>query len=254
MSDNFVPVMEPAHDVIELPSKGLFYKNKKSTVKVAYLTAADENILTSPNLIQSGKVLDHLLDRKVLDKDLRPSQMLASDRNAILFYLRATGYGEIYPVELEDPKTGLLFQHDIDISAFKPKEIKVIPDENGEISFTLPKLKKNVKFRYLTASEEEAIVKEDESRRKKLGVNTVSEILTKRLSAQITNVDGITDKGAIETFVMNMTPLDASMLRKFINENEPGLDLKINIEAPSGEFFFGELPITTKFLWPYLDI
>lgn len=254
MNENLIPIMEPAHDVIELPSKGLYYKNKKGNVKVAYLTAADENILTSPNLIQSGKVLDHLLDRKVLDKDLRPSQMLASDRNAILFYLRATGYGEMYTVQLEDPKTGNTFEHDIDISSFKAKELSVLPDENGEIAFVLPKSKKNVKYRYLTAMEDESIVKEDEARRKKIGVNAISEVLTKRLAAQITNIDGVSDRGQIEQFVMNMTPYDASMLRKFINENEPGLDLRINVEAPSGEFFFGELPITTKFLWPYLDI
>jgi hypothetical protein len=28
--------------------------------------------------------------------------------------------------------------------------------------------------------------------------------------------------------------------------------LTINVQAPSGEFFFGELPITAKFLWPYV--
>lgn len=55
---------EPAHDVISLPSGGRFYKNKKDSVKVAYMTAADENILTSPNLLQSGKVLDVLLEKR----------------------------------------------------------------------------------------------------------------------------------------------------------------------------------------------
>jgi hypothetical protein len=60
---------EPAHDVISLPSGGRFYKNKKDSVKVAYMTASDENILTSPNLLQSGKVLDVLLEKKILDKE-----------------------------------------------------------------------------------------------------------------------------------------------------------------------------------------
>jgi hypothetical protein len=55
-------------------------------------------------------------------------------------------------------------------------------------------------------------------------------------------------------FVDNMSVMDSGALRKYINENEPGLDLNISIEAPSGEFFFGELPITSKFLWPYLDL
>ena len=32
------------HDVLELPSGGVFYKSKKKSVKIGYLTASDENI------------------------------------------------------------------------------------------------------------------------------------------------------------------------------------------------------------------
>ena len=35
------------HDIVALPSGGVFYKSKKKSVKVGYLTAADENILMS---------------------------------------------------------------------------------------------------------------------------------------------------------------------------------------------------------------
>ena len=60
------------YDIIELPSQGIFYSNNKKTVKVSYLTAADENILTSPGLINSGEVMDILLKTKILDKDINP--------------------------------------------------------------------------------------------------------------------------------------------------------------------------------------
>jgi hypothetical protein len=246
--------MEPAHDVISLPSQGKFYKNKKSTVKVAYLTAADENILTSPNLLQSGKVIDVLLDKKVIDQDLKAGQMLSGDKNAILFFLRATGYGEMYPVELSDPKTGERFETEIDISQFQAKEISVNPDENGECDFFLPRSKKKVKFKYLTADEDDKLIKEDEARRKKLGQNAISQLLTMRLTAQVTEIDGIRDRGQIQSFIDQMPVGDSGALRKYINDNEPGLDLNVSIQAPSGEFFFGELPITSKFLWPYLDL
>jgi hypothetical protein len=75
-----------------------------------------------------------------------------------------------------------------------------------------------------------------------------------RLASQIMEIDGIRDRVQIQMFVDNMSVMDSGALRKYINENEPGLDLNISIEAPSGEFFFGELPITSKFLWPYLDL
>ena len=49
-----------SYDIVELPSKGIFYTHKKKTLKVAYLTASDENILTSPCLSQSGELMDIL--------------------------------------------------------------------------------------------------------------------------------------------------------------------------------------------------
>lgn len=247
-------IIEQAHDVIPLPSKGMFYKNKKSSVKVGYLTASDENILTSPNLLQNGKVIDVLLERKIIDQELRPGQMLSGDKNAILFFLRATGYGEMYQVEVTDPKTNEKFEAEVDISQFLPKEIKITPDENGECEFFLTKSKKTIKFRYLTADEDDKLTKEDDARRKKLGQGAISQILTMRLATQIMEIDGNRDRVHIQSFVNQMPVMDSGLLRKYINDNEPGLDLNVSIEAPSGEFFFGELPITTKFLWPYLDL
>lgn len=249
------PNYEPAHDVIPLPSGGKFYKNKKGNVKVAYLTASDENILTSPNLLENGKMIDVLLERKIIDKDLKPSQMLSGDKNAILFFLRATGYGEKYPVELTDPATGRKFETEIDISQFVAKQITAEPDENGECSFVLPKSQKKIKYRYLTGEEDEKLVRTDDARRKKMGANAISNLLTMRLAEQITEIEGVRSKQEIIDFIDNqMSPMDSGPLRKFIADNEPGLDLEISVQAPSGEFFFGELPITAKFLWPYLDL
>ena len=44
------------YDIVSLPSKGMFYKNKLDSVKVTYLTASDENLLSSPNIIQNGNI------------------------------------------------------------------------------------------------------------------------------------------------------------------------------------------------------
>ena len=47
-------------DTIPLPSKGQCYKSKVDRVPVSYLTAYDENIITSPNLYRDGLVIDYL--------------------------------------------------------------------------------------------------------------------------------------------------------------------------------------------------
>ena len=36
-----------SYDVVELPSRGIYYQNKKKSLRVAYLTASDENILSA---------------------------------------------------------------------------------------------------------------------------------------------------------------------------------------------------------------
>ena len=60
-----------AYDVVELPSRGIYYKNNKKSVKVSFLTAADENILSSNTLLASGSMTNELLKRKNVHHDLK---------------------------------------------------------------------------------------------------------------------------------------------------------------------------------------
>ena len=98
-SDSVLP-----YDVVTLPSQGIFIGNRK-TVKVTYLNASDENLLSSQALLSSGKLIDSLIDRKIVDKDIRSEQLPLCDKEAILIFLRNTAFGSDYEVELVDPKT-----------------------------------------------------------------------------------------------------------------------------------------------------
>ena len=93
-------------DIVNLPSKGMFYPNGKSTVEIKYLTAEDENILTSQDLIKSGKVLDVLLESSIVDKDITAQDMLTGDRNMVLLSLRSTGYGDEYETKTKCDSCG----------------------------------------------------------------------------------------------------------------------------------------------------
>ena len=93
------------HDVVPLPSKGMFYKNKKSSLKVGYLTASDENIL-----IAGGKdMTTNLLRAKIYEPGVRPEDLLESDIEAILIFLRNTAFGPNIELNLTDPKTNRKF-------------------------------------------------------------------------------------------------------------------------------------------------
>ena len=85
--------MDVAYDVIPLPTNGVFYKDGMDTIKVSYLNATDENILTSQNLIQQGLVIDELLRAKIVDKTIKVEDLHQSDKEAILLFLRNTAYG-----------------------------------------------------------------------------------------------------------------------------------------------------------------
>ena len=250
---NIEPTFEVPYDVIELPSKGKLYVGNKSTIKVEYLTATDENILTSPNLLQSGKVLEYLLNNKVKDDDLKVSDLLVGDRNAIMIFLRATGYGEMYPVKLTDPETGEEFETEINLGELKNKELSADPDEKGEFSFSLPRTKKDIKFKLLTAGDEDAILKSVE-KRTKLTKSKIQHTLTYRLETQIMEIDGNRDKNYISKFVAVMPAYDSLVLREYIDEIEPGVDLNIEVETPSGEYLRTVLPITVRFFWPNLRV
>ena len=250
---NTEPTFEIPYDVIELPSKGKLYLGNKSTVKVEYLTATDENILTSPNLLQSGKVLDILLKSKVKDDDLKVNDLLVGDRNAIMIFLRATGYGEMYPVKFNDPATGEEFETEINLNELGTKELGADPDERGEFSFHLPRTKKDIKFKLLTAGDEDAILKAVE-KRTKITKSQISQTLTYRLERQIMEIDGNRDKNYIAKFVSVMPAYDSLMFREYVEEIEPGIDLTIAVEAPSGEYLRTILPITIRFFWPNLSV
>ena len=148
-----------AFDVIPLPSKGEVYKGKFDKLEVAYLTANDENMFVSPNLYRDGLLLDYLLDEKILDSGVDCRDLLDGDRDAIILWLRATGYGNEFPITARDEKTGSEFEAVVDLADIKFKEFNLVGDENGWFDFELPMSKDVVKFKFLSHRENEELKK-----------------------------------------------------------------------------------------------
>ena len=147
------------YDVIQLPSNGQCYKNKVDRVPVAYLTAYDENIITSPNLYKDGLVIDFLLKNKIVNNEINVDDLVSGDADAIILFLRATSYGAEFPIVVSDPDTGEQIDSVVDLTTLKPKEFKLIGDENGHFDYTLPVTKAKIKFRYLTRKMEKQLKK-----------------------------------------------------------------------------------------------
>ena len=284
MEQSYIPTKgnynpEAAFDVIPLPSKGEGYKDKIAKMSVAYLTAYDENMIVSPNLYRDNLILDYILQEKLLSKEIDPMDLLEGDRDAIILFLRASGYGNEYPITATDEATGKEFDAVVDLSKLKYKEFTLKGDSNGWFSFTLPvsgaevkfrfpthrdivmldtmqkaeeaKLKKNVIKQYVstldTFIESDKEVSKDEKIKIRQAVRTIeswgdkiddedamlyNHALTNRLNLLIMAVNGITDKKYISDFIRKMPVRDSSALRKYITNNEPGVDYNITVEKP----------------------
>ena len=250
VDDNYIrsisqPQMNQPYDVIPLPSKGKFYPGNKKSVKVAYLTTADENILTSPNLVESGKFLEILINRKLLEPGLRYKDLLPGDRNAIMIWLRATGYGEMYPVTITD-ENDEEFEYEVNLSELKTIELTVDPSDDGLYHFELPLSKNLVKFKLLNTGDVDEL--------EEIVMNTpkgvVGEEQTLILERQIVDVDGNRDRLFIKKFVNNMRVLDAQKLREFTSTIICDIDLQINVRTPGGGSVDTFLPFTQRFFWP----
>ena len=146
--------MDVQYDVISLPSNGECYRNKTERVPVGYLTAYDENFITSPNLYKDGLVIDFLLKHKIMNKDINIDELVSGDVDAIILFLRATSYGTDFPIYVRDPESGEQIETVVDLSTLKYKEFTLKGDKDGYFDFELPVSKDIVKFRFLTRKDE----------------------------------------------------------------------------------------------------
>jgi hypothetical protein len=235
------------HDVVTLPSGGIFYKSKKKSIKVGYLTANDENVLIGASQNTNTNIILTLLRNKIYETDLRPEELLNGDVEAIMIYLRNTSFGPEYEINLTDPKTGKQFSTTVILDELNIKQTKNKPDENGLFSTTLPKTNTTVKLKPLNYSEILELSKLSEQHPNGRIVPTV----TWRLNKQIQEINGNSDRGQIAMFIDSLPIMDSKYIRNFMRENEPSLDLTRTVYAPSGELVSFEISFGVEFFRPF---
>ena len=252
LDPNFVPEeYRTPYDIIELPSQGILYKNNKKSVKVEYLTAMDESVISSPNISSGNKLIDILITRKVKDLGFSSEDLLVGDRTALMVFLRVTAFGEDYTQLVFHPEKGDFVEAIIDLSTLSQKKLTIKPDENGEFEFLLPKTNKKVTFTLLTGKDEEIVdLKDNEF--KKRDPDGISNKLVFLLEQQIKSVDGDRDKIRISNVIKKLPIIDTRSLRKYINEITPGLDFKTIARTQGGESLNTFLRFGSNFFWPEL--
>ena len=236
-------------EVVELPSKGYFYPKghplASGKVEVKYMTAKEEDILTSQNLIEQGIVIDKLLESLVIDKKININDMLVGDKNAIMVASRVLGYGKDYEFTYDGE------EQSVDLSKLEPVDIDFTKYTKGvnEFTFELPSSKRSLTFKLLTGEDEKNIALEIAARRKISKEQSFE--LTTRLKKMILSVDGNSTKAHINNFVDNeFLSRDSFAFRQHLEDITPDVDMSATVVDSAGKETVVSVPVTVRFFWP----
>jgi hypothetical protein len=236
-------------EMVDLPSKGHFYFDghplSSGQVEVKYMTAKEEDILTSQNLIQQGTVIDKLLESLIVDKSIKLDDMLIGDKNAIMLSARILGYGKQYEFTYGGE------EQSVDLSTLEAvkMDFSKFPKGKNEFNFKLPTSEREVTFKLLTGKSEKDIDLEIKAKQKIS--KTQSSELTTRLKHMIISVDGSSEKSYINNFVDNeFLSRDSLAFRQYLASITPDVDMNVEVVDSDGKKTEVAVPITVRFFWP----
>ena len=240
-------------EIIDLPSGGKIYGKDsplyKGKIEIKYMTAKEEDILTSQNLIKKGAVLEKLMDSLILTPGINTKDLVLGDKNAIMIAIRILAYGPEYSTEVTHPTTDETITHKFNLADCP---YKIVPSDvdysSNEFDFELPISKSKIKWKLLTGIDDEQINAELDAK-KKLG-SLQSSGITTRLKRVIIEWDGITDKAELSESIDNMLSKDSLALRNEITRISPDVEMKQEIEFPEGGTVEVDIPLTVNFFWP----
>lgn len=245
-------------EIVPLPSKGLLYSEDhplaEGTIEMKYMTAKEEDILTSQNLIKQGVVLDKLFESLIVTP-VNYNDLYVGDKNAIMIAARILGYGKDYVVQIDDPTSpGTKQKVTIDLTQIEHKEVDytLFERRTNEFDFELPQSKRLVTFRLLTHAIEKEIDAEIKGLAKQINRSGVDRALSTRLKHIIIAVDGERGRATINNFVDNeLFAQDSRALRAHIRDISPDLDMTFTfISEQTGEASELAIPMDVSFFWP----
>lgn len=243
-------------EVVELPSKGLFYPenhplHKKDFIEIKHMTTKEEDILTSTSLIEKGLVLDYLLKSIIVNKEIDTKSLLPGDQNAIYLSARISAYGGDYSFNFTCDACGKLNKVDYDLENVKNKELsKDNLIEDGLIKIVLGKSNLVVKLKQLNSKEIDFIDKES---RKNKDMGLSHGTTTSLLLSIIHSINGEKNDRGLKfiNIVENLPSKDVRQIKKVYAETKPDVDFVVQLDCSScGNSKEGNVPITANFFWP----
>jgi hypothetical protein len=245
-------------EVVELPSKGLGYPKENllssGQIEMKYMTAKEEDILTSVNLIRKGTVLDKLFQSLIISP-INYNDLLIGDKNAIMVAARILGYGAEYLYTMTCAGCGETSRQDFNLSQLNDTEFDEdtlsLLGTNGYLEWELPSSKRKITFIIPTHKIEEKVSREMEAKQKVIK-NDVSPEITTRFKHMILSVDGNDEKKYIYNFIDNeFLSRDSLAFRSYLKKIQPDIDFDVDVTCSACDFKGGApLTIDAGFFWP----
>lgn len=239
-------------NVVQLPSKGLLYDPESplasGKVDIKFMTAKEENILTTESYIKDGTVIDRLLQSLVITK-FNFDDLLIGDKDALIIASRIYGYGENYDIKVKAP-SGKDQETTINLSELPNKEFDESLYANGNrFEFITPLGKNKIVFKLLTVGDQKQI---DAKLKKYRKAGSPDTQITTRLGQMIISVDGNEDPFYIKLFVENdLRAPDSRALREYVAKVQCGVNMEIElVDEETSEPFRTNIAIGADFFWP----
>ena len=247
---------------VELPSGGRYYHenhplHNQETIEIKYMTAKEEDILTSPSLVKKGLTVERLLRSIIIDKTIDPQHLLIGDRNAIIIASRVTGYGPEYKAQTTCPACMTQDKWEVDLSNLNINPGGVASangyevtegENNGEYNIVVPKTKVTVTIKLLTGRDELSIAQRAKKRKKHTQEETS---LVTQMKSMIVAVNGSRKESDIDKLIEFLPALDSRYIRNAYSNINPNLDMKYSFECQNCDHEDTlEVPLTAEFFWP----
>lgn len=247
-------------EFVELPSGGQFYPpghplHNQDVVEIRYMTARDEDTLTSPTLLKKGAALDKFIQGILVDQSINVEDLLVGDKSAIMIAARITGYGPEYEVKVACKECGSEVDHEFDLSDYSKYFIKDKSEEtpfelnaDGAFEATLPASGQRVVVRLLTSRDEKRVQKMAEMKAKnKLAESTTTDLL----KSIVVSIDGITQPDDIGQMLLDLPARDSLFIRKNYAKLVPKVEMIENYQCMyCGTESEMEVPLGAGFFWP----
>ena len=241
-------------EVISLPSQGKCYPEgnplSSGQIEIKYMTAKEEEILASQNLIRKGVVLDKLFESIIVDKSINVDDILIGDKNAIMLATRILGYGSQYKIQIEG-ELGEKNEISVDLGKVQTKEID-FDKLNRENKYTFTTKSGTVLEYKLLSHGDEKKIDADVKALERLTKGGTSSELTTRYRYMITSVDGKDDTKSITDFINNrFLTIDTRSFREEVRKIQPDINMEFEYEDPqTGEMEVRPIPMGVGFFWP----